>query len=124
VAGDYEKVVGAEQIRLATNLVAQADAIRTNALSQAMAFTATNVAAAKSLQLVTAAYAQAALFTNRIPAYEAAPAVYEARAYFAVFADATRNSRKYVLLVTNVQPNLYLDLEDKIRADLLNVNPE
>jgi membrane protease subunit HflK len=124
VAGEYEKVVGAEQIRLATNLLAQADAIMTNALSQAQAFTTTNLALAKSLQLETSAYARAALFTNQIPAYEAAPSVYKQRAYFGMFADATKNSRKYVLLVTNIQPNLYLNLQDTIRADLLNVNPE
>ena len=44
VAGDYEKVVGAEQTKLAKILGAQAEAIRTNALAGARAFTATNVA--------------------------------------------------------------------------------
>ncbi len=39
-----------------------------------------------------------------------------------MFADATRNARKYVLLVTNTQDVVIFDLEDKIRADLLNVN--
>ena len=47
VAGDYEKVVGAEQTKFAKILGAQADAIRTNALADAHAFTATNVADAK-----------------------------------------------------------------------------
>ena len=123
VAGDYEKVVGAEQIRLATNLLAQAYAITATSLSQAQAVTTTNTAEANRFQLVTGQYARADLFTNQIAAYDAAPSVYRARAYFTMF-DSTRNSRKYVLLVTNVQPNLYLDLQDKIRADLLNVNPE
>lgn len=124
VAGDYEKVVGAEQIRLATNLLAQADAIMTNDLSIAQAATTTNSAAAKRLQLELSWHSRAALFTNQIPAFEAAPAVYKQIKYFATLANATRNSRKYVLLVTNAQDILYLDLQDKIRADLLNVNPE
>ena len=66
--------------------------------------------------------AQAALFTNQIPAFEAAPSVYRQRAYFQTFAAATGNARKYVLLVTNTQDVVIFDLEDKIREDLLNLN--
>jgi regulator of protease activity HflC (stomatin/prohibitin superfamily) len=122
VASDYERVVGAEQTKLAKILGARADAIRTNALADARAFTATNVADAVRQQLEVSALARAALFTNQIPAFEAAPAVYRQRAYFQMFAAATANARKYILLVTNTQDVLIFDLEDKIRADLLNVN--
>ena len=124
VAADYEKVIGAAQSKLAAILAAQADAIATNALSLAQAFTTTNIAAANRLQLETSWYARAAKFTNQIQAFEAAPSVYKQRAYYTMFADATRNSRKYVLLVTNTQDVLIFDLQDKIRADLMNVNPE
>ncbi len=122
VASDYERVVGAEQTKLAKILGARADAIRTNALADARAFTATNVADAVRQQLEVSALARAALFTNQIPAFEAAPSVYRQRAYFQAFAAATANARKYILLVTNTQDVLIFDLEDKIRADLLNVN--
>jgi regulator of protease activity HflC (stomatin/prohibitin superfamily) len=122
VAGDYEKVVGAEQTKLATILNAKADAIKTNALADALAFTTTNVADAAREQLEVSAYARAALFTNQIPAFAAAPSVYKQRAYFKAFADATANSRKYILLVTNTQDVIIFDLEDKIREDLLNLN--
>jgi regulator of protease activity HflC (stomatin/prohibitin superfamily) len=122
VAGDYEKVVGAGQTYLAKILNAKADAIRTNALADAVAFTTTNVADATREQLEVSAFARAALFTNQIPAFEAAPSVYKQRAYFKAFADATANSRKYVLLVTNTQDVIIFDLEDKIREDLLNLN--
>jgi modulator of FtsH protease HflK len=124
VAGDYEKVVGAEQIRLATNLLAQADAIMTNALSLAQAVTTTNAAEASRAQVVTSWYGRADLFTNQIAAYEAAPSVYKQRAYYAMFPEATKNSRKYILLVTNTENIVIFDLEDKIRTDLLNVTPE
>jgi modulator of FtsH protease HflK len=123
VAADYEKVIGAKQSRLATNLLAEADAIMTNALSQAQAVSTTNIAESARVQLVTYWAGRADLFTNQITAYDASPSVYRTRAYYGMF-DATSKSRKYILLVTNIQPNLYLDLEDKIRADLLNVNPE
>jgi modulator of FtsH protease HflK len=122
VALTYEKVVGASQAALATNNYAQAYAIRTNALAEATAFTLTNVADANRVRLATSAFARAALFTNQIPAYEAAPSVYRQRQYLQTFAAATRNARKYVLLVTNTQDVMVFDLEDKIRDDLMNLS--
>jgi regulator of protease activity HflC (stomatin/prohibitin superfamily) len=122
VAATYEKVVGAEQTKLAKILDAEAAAIRTNALAVAQAFTVTNVADANRVQQVTSAFARAALFTNQIPAFAAAPSVYPQRLYLKSFAAATRNARKYVLLVTNTQDVIWFDLEDKIRDDLLNLS--
>ncbi|HTV75735.1 MAG TPA: protease modulator HflK, partial [Candidatus Baltobacteraceae bacterium] len=122
VAGSFEDVVGAFQDMIAKTNTAVADAISTNTLAGAIAFTTTNLAEASRIQMATVAWAQAALFTNQIPAFEAAPSVYEQRAYFQAFADATANSRKYILLVTNTDNVLIFDLEDKISEDLLNVN--
>jgi len=122
VAGDYEKVIGAEQTKLATILAARAYAISNVTLAGAQAFTTTNLADATRLQLEVSRFAQAALFTNQIPAFEAAPSVYKQRVYFQTFADATRTAKKYVLLVTNTEDVLIFDLEDKIREDLLNLN--
>ena len=122
VAATYEKVVGAEQERIATNNFAQADAIRAGALAEAQAFTLTNVAEASRIQKVSSAFARAALFTNQIPAFAAAPSVYRQRLYLQSFAAATKNARKYVLLVTNTQDVVIFDLEDKIRDDLLNLS--
>jgi regulator of protease activity HflC (stomatin/prohibitin superfamily) len=122
VAADYEKVVGAEQTKRAAILKAEADAIRTNALAIAQAFTTTNAAEAVRERLAVSAFAQAALFTNQIPAFEAAPSVYKQRKYFQAFASATANARKYILLVTNTSDVVIFDLEDKIREDLLNLN--
>ena len=61
------------------------------------------------------------MFTNQIPAFEAAPAVYVQRAYLQTFTRATANARKYVLLTTNTHDVLIFDLQDKIREDLLNL---
>ncbi|HEY5233781.1 MAG TPA: SPFH domain-containing protein [Verrucomicrobiae bacterium] len=122
VAADYEKVVGAGQTYLAKILNAKADAIRTNALADALAFTTTNVADAAREQMEVSAFARATLFTNQIPAYEAAPSVYKQRAYFKAFVEAAASSRKYILLTTNTYDVLQFDLQDKIRDDLMNVN--
>ncbi len=119
-----KKLLGQRRQKLAAILTARADAIETNALSLAQAFTTTNMAAAHRVQLETSWFARAALFTNQIPAFEAAPSVYKQRAYYTMFADATKNSRKYILLVTNTQDVLIFNLQDQIRADLINVNPE
>jgi len=121
VAKAYENVVGAEETKQAKILDGEAAAIRTNLLAEALAFTATNLAEAKRIQIVSLAYARAALFTNQIPAYEAAPSVYRQRLYLESFAAATKDARKYVLLVTNTQDIIIYDLEDKIREDLLNI---
>ena len=53
-----------------------------------------------------------------------APSVYAQRAYLQTFARATANARKYVLLTTNTENVIVLDLQDKIRTDLLEgLNP-
>ena len=122
VAATYEKVIGAEQTKLARILDAESAAIRTNALADSASFTLTNVAEANRVSTVTAKFAEAALFTNQIPAFKAAPSVYRQRLYLQAFADATKNARKYVLLVTNTQNVLVFDLQDKVRADLENLS--
>ena len=122
VAATYEKVVGAEESRQSANLVAQAEAIRTNALADARAYVTTNAAEANRVRVELSALARSGLFTNQIPAYQAAPAVYRQRLYLQSFADATKGARKYVLLVTNTHDVVIFDLEDKIRDDLLNLN--
>lgn len=121
VAENYEKVVGALQTHIASNLLAQADAIMTNAIADAVAFTTNSAAEALRVQLDTSAFANAALFTNQLPAFETAPLIYKQRAYFQAFPAATANARKYVMLVTNTQNVLIYELEDKIRDDLINL---
>jgi len=119
VAGDYEKVVGATQTKLAAILSARADDIQTNALARAEATNKVDIAEGNSTNTVIQAFAKAALFTNQIPAYEAAPSVYLERSYLQTFARATANARKYVILTTNTHDIAQFDLQDKIREDIL-----
>ena len=119
VAGDYEKVVGALQTKQASILSARADDIQTNALARAAATNMVDIAEGNSTNTVIQAFAKAALFTNQIPAYQAAPSVYLERAYLQMFARATPNARKYVILTTNTHDIVQLDLQDKIREDIL-----
>jgi regulator of protease activity HflC (stomatin/prohibitin superfamily) len=119
VAEDFEKVVAATQTRQAKILAAQADEVRTNALAGALAATIVYQARADRVAREKGALAQAALFTNQIPAFEAAPSVYAQRAYLEAFARATAQARKYILLVTNTHDVLVFDLQDKIDPALL-----
>ena len=122
VAPDYEKVVAAIQTKQAKILAARADDIRTNALAGAQAVSILNKASAERTAREVGALAQAALFTNQIPAFEAAPSVYAERAYLQTFARATANARKYVLLTTNTHDVLMFDLQESIAQSLLNLS--
>lgn len=122
VAPEFEKVITALQVREAKILTAQADAIKTNALADAQAALALDRAHAERKAREIGALAQAALFTNQIPAFAAAPAVYTERQYLDTFTRSTMKARKYLLLTTNTQDVLTFDLQDKIREDILNLN--
>jgi regulator of protease activity HflC (stomatin/prohibitin superfamily) len=115
-------VIGALQTKEAKILAARADAIRTNSIADASATTTLNRANADRVAREIGALADAALFTNQIPAYRAAPSVYTERAYLNTFTRASANARKYLLLTTNTQDVLTFDFQDKIREDILNLN--
>ncbi len=119
VAPDYEKVVAAIHTREANILDAQAHAITTNKLADAQAFKIRSEAHSDQRRREVDALARAALFTNQIPAYLAAPSVYLQRAYLQAFTESVTNARKYIILATNTQDVIIMDLEDKIRRDIL-----
>ncbi|MGA4579711.1 hypothetical protein [Limisphaera sp. VF-2] len=121
VAPEFAKVVSAAHTRQARILDAQAEAIRTNALAGAQAFVLTNQALAERAQLERVSLARAAAFTNQEPAYRAAPSVYPLRAYLQTLVPAVAGVRKYVLWTTNTQDLIQVDLQDRIRQDLLDV---
>jgi len=119
VADDYEKVVGAEQKKEAAILTARADQIRTNALADAQAVKLVNIAEGERVTREKDALARAGLFTNQIPAFEAAPSVYVERSYLNTLARSTANARKYVLLTTNTQDVIVFDLQESIARGIL-----
>ena len=68
-----------------------------------------------------AATARGAQFTNQITAFNASPTVYPQRLFLQTFAEATRHVRKYIVGPTNTDNVIQINLEDKIRPDLLDV---
>lgn len=121
VAPDYEKVVAATQLAEAKILAARADEIKTNALSGAQATTIVDAAESDAVARTVGAAAKAGLFTNQIPAFEAAPSVYVRRAYLNAFARSSANARKYLMLTTNTHDVIVFDLQESIARDLLNM---
>ncbi|MDB6029526.1 MAG: Band 7 protein [Verrucomicrobiales bacterium] len=121
VAGAYEKVIGAMQTREARILGAKAYQAQTNALAAAEAFRRLREAEADQQRAQVGALARAASFTNQLPAFNASPSVYSQRAYLQTLARASAGARKYIVATTNTTDVITLNLEDKIRADLLDV---
>jgi len=122
IAPEYQKVISAIHSKEAKILAARADAIRTNAVADAEAVTVLNRASAERRSREIGALAQAALFTNQIQAFRAAPSVYAQRAFLQAFERTTANARKYIMLTANTNDVYTFDLQDKIREDILNLN--
>ncbi len=120
VAPAFEEVIGAMQDRDATNLYARAEAAELLPVSHAEAAEKTNLAAAYGLSETAAAAAEAGRFTNQLAAYNASPEVFKFRTYLDTLGRSIANARKYVIVPTNAQDIVILNLEDKIRPDLLN----
>ncbi len=124
VAGEYEKVVAAAQLRQAMIIRAEGEAIRTNNLASAQALSVTNQAEATRIKLELTASARAAAFTNQIPAYNAAPSVYVQRLYAQTFPRAVANARKYILVSTNTDHVITFDLQHNATDDFIRQQAE
>jgi modulator of FtsH protease HflK len=120
VAPKFEEVLGTLQENEAKVHEANGYASKTVTLARSDAQRRMNDAHAFSNRTVTAAQAQAGQFTNQILAFQASPRVYRERAYLQALERGTTNARKYVLAVTNKNDLIQLNLEDKLRGDLIN----
>jgi modulator of FtsH protease HflK len=120
VAPEYQKVVSAIHQKRAKIIAAEAEAISTNTLAGAQALALTNSAEAARISLELTATARAAAFTNQIPAYQAAPAVYQQRLYAQMFPRAIAGARKYVIVATNTQNVISFDLQQRVEDSYFN----
>jgi regulator of protease activity HflC (stomatin/prohibitin superfamily) len=122
VGAAYERYVGARQKRQAAIRQAEAYAIRTNSQASAEALRRELQASAESVRRVANALATESLFTNQMAAFHASPEVYAQRSYLQTLARNGANARKFIVLFpTNSPETLQLNMEDKIRDDILNV---
>ncbi|MBM3838897.1 MAG: protease modulator HflK [Verrucomicrobia bacterium] len=121
VAKKFEEVNAARQENEATLRTAEGYAAKTLALAKGEAAKLVREAEAQAYRKVTDARARSARFAHQLAAFRAAPDVFVQREYLAALELGTTNSRKYVLATTNTQDVILLNLEDKLRPDLLDV---
>lgn len=124
VAPEYQKVVAASQQKQAKIVTAQGEANTTNAQASAQATIITNTAEAARLNLELVTTARAAAFTNQLPAYLAAPSVYQQRLYAQAFPRAVAGARKYVLVSTNTDHVITFDLQHNATDDMIRQQAE
>ncbi len=124
VAEKYEEVIVAQLNAESNRLVA----LRYSAgkVPQARATAAEILARARSesTNKVAIAEAEAKRFANQVAAFESAPSVYKTRMKLETFQAATEGSRKYILSDPANRDVINLELQDKLRKDLLNVTVE
>ena len=75
----------------------------------------------ESTNKVTLAKAEAERFNHQMSAFNAAPSVYTTRSKLETFVEATRGARKYILSDPDNNDIINLELQDKLRSDLLDV---
>ena len=112
IADAYEAVVGATQERETKILNAEAYLAERVPIAQAEGGRTAKIARAAG---------QAGQFTNQVLAYQASPAVYARRTYLDTVVRTIGPARKFVLTTTNTQDKFWLNFEDKLRPDLLDV---
>ncbi|HOK77629.1 MAG TPA: protease modulator HflK [Verrucomicrobiota bacterium] len=120
-APDFERVVAALLEKDATNLIAKAYAATNVLVARGLAAKKTNEAEAYRSSSVAAAEGTAGRFTNQLAAYKASPEVYTLRSQLDTLGRAMASARTYVLSVTNTHGVAILNLEEKLRKDLLDV---
>ena len=121
VAESYEKV-NVARLHSETNRLGALQ-YKAGRVPQARGLAAELVANARSesTNKVTLAKAEAGRFSHQISAFKAAPSVYMTRSKLETFQQATRGARKYILSDTKNRDIINLELQDKLRSDLLDV---
>jgi len=119
VAEAFEKVVGAMQQKQTNILAAQAYEARRIPAASAEATNLVTQARSDRLLRVSTAMAEATRFTNQLAAFRASPTAYPQRAYLETLATALPGVKKYVLVASNTQDVVVLNLEETVRPDLL-----
>lgn len=121
VAPDFERVIGALQDREATNLYARAYMATNIPVASGRSKQKVSDAQGYSVRTTAAAEASAQRFENQMLASQASPEVYRVRTYLDALGRAMADARTYVVALTNTHGVAILNLEEKLRKDLLDI---
>ena len=119
VAESFEKVVGAMQQKQTNILAARAYEAQRIPAASAEATNLVTQARGDQLLKVATASAEAARFGSQLAAFRSSPTVYPQRTYLEALATALPGVKKYVVVATNTQDVVVLNLEETVRPDLL-----
>ena len=119
VAEAYESVNAAMQARQGIIFTAEGEKAQTIPMAKALAANILADAEVYRLSEQAKAAAAAGRFPNQVLAYQAAPEVFRQRSYLDTLGTAIAPTRKFVIGVTNTKGVIILNLEDKIRPDLV-----
>lgn len=124
VGKDFNSVVAAFQEKEAIIEHARSYSLTNVIFARAEATNRLRRAEAYRTRVIADQFARAAQFTNQFLAYQQSPHVYAERAYLSALSLGAAQSRKIVITSTNARETLQLNLEDKLRPDLLDVTVE
>tara|TARA_Y100001934_G_scaffold38692_1_gene45252 strand:- start:3442 stop:5346 length:1905 start_codon:yes stop_codon:yes gene_type:complete len=79
-------------------------------------------AEAQKLASISKAIAESGQFSNKVSAYVASPEAYLRRTYLKTLVTAINPARKYIMATTNSQDVYWLNLEDNLQDEFLNVS--
>ncbi|MBL9170955.1 MAG: protease modulator HflK [Verrucomicrobiales bacterium] len=121
VVSAYEGVIGATQERETKILKAQGYQAEHVPMARAEAFKKVESAQGERRSQILSSAAKSERFRHQLAAWNASPDVYARHAYHETFHRATEGARKFVLMTTNLHEHYWLNFEDKLRPDLLDV---
>ncbi len=122
VGADFDAVVGASEEMHTEILEAQRYAIKREPDAQIEAFRTTADAEAYKLQRVRVAQAEAGRFMSQLIAFRAAPEIYPLRTFLDLLETDAADIRKFIVSVNDATEVTILNLEEKLRPDLLDVD--
>jgi regulator of protease activity HflC (stomatin/prohibitin superfamily) len=125
VAPAFQSVVEAQEKALSQVVEAQSYAQRTVPEAKTQGTALVNDAQAERSRQELVGKAEEESFKNHVAAYEqASPAIYRSRYFLTALEEALRGKRKIVLPANLAEESFVIKLEDKLRADLLNIDLE
>lgn len=124
VAAAFEREVGALAQKEALILEAEGDLAEAVPRANAEATRRVNEARATAANKVEISQGEADQFLSQLTADKAAPTIFKHRTRMETLSRAMAKARKYVVVSTNAHRVMQIDLQDKIREDLLDTQIE
>ncbi len=118
----FNEVVSAREEKHTAILEAEKNAIGKEADAKAQAYEIVARAQAYRYDRQQVSEAEAARFNKQLLAYQASPAIFMLRSYLDMLEEQTAGIRKYIVATEKGEETIILNLEEKLRPDLLDID--